>query len=141
MRWFRHGRDTDVNVGVRELQRRLGEANLALASAETHLIICIERLKEVRRIVTHDEVVLAELRDTMKGLRASKVTSLSEYQGLRRSIKEIEKTLSQRRQSVAIAEQAVTQAAEARDNHNRVVSALQTSIQQYRVVIPWKTTK
>lgn len=137
MSWFRHGKATAANAGVRELQRQLGEATMALNSAEAQLSACIERVKEARRTLEHDELVLAELSETLVEALRAQIIRMGEYNGLRRSLREIRKTMKQRRLDVEAARTAVETAAGVRDGWLQKTMALKATIERYRTVIPW----
>ncbi len=123
--------------GLRELQRAHSEALVALSSAENQLYACIERVKEARTTIGHDELVLKELWEAMIEIISSKVIVAREYQGVKKSLAEVRAGLIQRRQTLEGARTAVDQAENTRDELLATVANLKIKLQQTNVVIPW----
>jgi len=137
MPWYRRGRVTDNN-GVLDVQKALNEAMVALSAAENQLAACIERVKEHRQSVEHDELVLKEIAKNLGEILKSKIIRVKEYDGLRRGIREIRKSLVQRRVNLEAARDAVDRAEDARDELLQKVGRLKTRTERYQKVVPWK---
>lgn len=139
MVWYRRAKDDGkVSRGVRELQRALSEAMIALSGAENQLAACIERVKENRKAIEHDELVLKEIYATLADVIRRPVVRVREFEGLRRSVRDINRGLGQRRTNLEFARTSVDKAEDARDDLLRQVNALRESVEKYRTVIPWK---
>lgn len=139
MVWYRPEKaDENVPKGVRELQRALSEAMIALSGAENQLAACIERVKEARRTLEHDELVLKEIIAALTDVLSQKVVKAREYDGLRRSVRDIRRGLTQRRTNLGAARTSVDKAEDERDSLLRRVNSLREHIDKYRTVIPWK---
>ncbi len=139
MVWYRaEEKAKNVPLGIRELQRSLSEAMIALSGAENQLAACIERVKEARRALEHDELVLKEIIVAMTDVLGRQVVKAREYDGLRRSVREIRHGLTQRRKNLGAARTSVDKAEDERDSLLRSVNSLRERIDKYRTVIPWK---
>ena len=143
MFWSPPGKGTDDNAdrGVRELRKSLGEALVTLSAAENQLAICIERVKEIRTVIEHDEMLLREILASLYSILKNKVIGIHEFHGLRKGVKDIKKSLMQSHRNLMAARTNVDKAEDLRDDVLAKVNSLKKKIESYRTVLPWKKTK
>lgn len=122
---------------LRQLQQAYNDAVVALSGAENQLAACIERVKEARIVLEHDELIYNELMVAKAEMKAARVVKAREYEGVRRSLIDIKQGLAQRRRNLGAARDAVDRVEDERDELISKVAQLKEKLAKTKVVVPW----